>query len=141
MNSAEILRLHISEVWGRCDTALARQLYAPNIIDHMPFPDQPPGPEGMIAVLESIHAGIQNLSIEVHEVVDLGDGRALDRWTMRGVHAGNIMGLAATGREIEFNGIDIAKFDNGMMTEIWHVEELLHMLMQMGLTLPVAQSA
>lgn len=129
----DIQRRYLELVWGKYDLDLAARIYHPDIVDHMPMPGQPTGREGTIWVRQQIRAAVPDLSVTVHEIRDLGGGKVFDHWTMSGTHEGPMMGLAASGRHVEFSGMDIARYENGRMVEMWHVEQLLQLLLQAGL--------
>lgn len=42
------------------------------------------------------------------------------------------MGLEPTGNALEFSGIDMVRIRDGRISDIWHVEEMLQMFVQMG---------
>lgn len=125
----ELLRRNIEELWGRGDASLIPEIYAPDVVDRMPVPGQAPGHAGLVAVLETFHAAFPDLTMELHGVLAEGD-RAVDWWTFRGTHRGEVMGVPATGRRVAFSGIDVARIRDGRVVEIWHVEELLRLWQQ-----------
>ncbi len=54
------------------------------------------------------------------------------RWTFRGKHQGEMMGLPPTGKEITLVGISIYRFENGLITEIWEHYDKLGFYQQLG---------
>jgi len=51
----------------------------------------------------------------------------------RGTHQGEFMGVAPTGRQVEFAVIDILRLDQGKVVEHWAVQDRLALMQQMGL--------
>lgn len=49
-----------------------------------------------------------------------------------GTHTGEFLGIAATGRTIEIETVDVLRVVNGKITEHWGVADLLKMMMQLG---------
>lgn len=49
-----------------------------------------------------------------------------------GVHAGEILGLAATGNEVETEGVVIHRIANGKIVEYWSVVDMARVLQQVG---------
>jgi steroid delta-isomerase-like uncharacterized protein len=131
MQVARMLELAITELWGRNRPELIPQLYAPDVVDHNPVPGQRPGHDGLRDVLAAFHTAFPDLTMELHGT--LGDGdRGTDWWTFRGTHTGPLFDVAPTGRRVEFSGIDVARAADGRIVEMWHVEDNLSMLRQLG---------
>ena len=57
----------------------------------------------------------------------------------RGTHAGELIGIPATGRDVEMRSIDIWHVENGMFVEHWDELNTLQLLQQMG-ALPAGPS-
>jgi predicted ester cyclase len=64
------------------------------------------------------------------ELVD-GERVAL-RFTQRGVHEGEFMGLAATGRAFALTGQTVLHFAHGRVIERWSTADMLGLLGQLG---------
>lgn len=54
------------------------------------------------------------------------------RWTFRGTHKGELMGIPATGKQVTMAGISIYHFANGMLEEIWEHYDRFGFLQQLG---------
>jgi predicted ester cyclase len=50
----------------------------------------------------------------------------------RGVHAGELLGLPATNKEIETEGIVIHRVRDGKIVEYWSVTDVARVLQQLG---------
>jgi len=50
----------------------------------------------------------------------------------RGVHAGELLGIPATNREVETDGIAIHRVRDGKIVEYWSVVDIARVLMQVG---------
>lgn len=127
-----LARRHIEEMWAGGEAGLARELYAPNLIDRQPVPGQRPGVEGIVDVLRSIHEAAPGLDMRARRYVVQGDW-VVDRWTMTGEHSGApFLGLPARGRRFHFHGMDACRFAaDGRIVEVHHVEGLAEMRAQL----------
>jgi predicted ester cyclase len=67
----------------------------------------------------------------VDELLADGD-RVIGRWTMRATHEGSLMGIPATGKPVVMSGIDIARWEDGKLVELWHIEDVMSLMMQLG---------
>ena len=56
----------------------------------------------------------------------------MSRWTGRGTHAGDLMGIAPTGKQVTVTGISIQRIANGKIMEEWSTYDMLGMLQQLG---------
>ena len=63
------------------------------------------------AVFAEAHWTIEDLIAE-------GD-RVVYRWTAQGVHLGEYMGIAATGKAVTMTGIMLLRIENGKIAERW----------------------
>jgi predicted ester cyclase len=57
----------------------------------------------------------------------------------RGVHAGELLGIPPTNREVETDGIEIHRIRDGKIVEYWSVTDVARVLQQVG-ALPGPQS-
>ncbi|MFN3592868.1 MAG: ester cyclase, partial [Thermaurantiacus sp.] len=71
---------------------------------------------------------------------DAVQGWGVDVWTLTGTHTGTaLFGIPAAGRPVAISGIDWLRVDGGMVTELWHVEDMSRMADQLGLAIPPAR--
>jgi len=56
------------------------------------------------------------------------------RYTVRGTHKGEFMGIAPTGKSITLTGILISRFAGDKVVEDWNNYDALGMLQQLGVT-------
>ncbi|MEE4210744.1 MAG: ester cyclase [Parvularcula sp.] len=125
-DARELIRLQIEELWGRGRVDLVDEIYHDDVVDHMPLPGQPSGKEALKAVVAQFHEAIDNLTMEVHGIV--GDGEyASDFWTLKGTYRGGLMDVPGAGQPLAFSGIDWVRAKDGVITDIWHAEELHRM--------------
>ncbi len=69
-----------------------------------------------------------------HEVLDLfGEGdRIAVRLQLRATHQGELMGVPATGKQIELDVSNVFRFDGDKIEEQWITADMLSMLKQIG---------
>lgn len=107
-------------------------ILAPNFVDHDPAPDQGPGIEGLKGFLRTFRSAFPDLSTKVEELVASDDDVAM-RYTMRGSHQGDFMGVPPTGKHFEVAALQIAKFKDGKCVERWGSTDELGILKQLGI--------
>jgi steroid delta-isomerase-like uncharacterized protein len=136
----EIVARYSEEFWGGGNAELADELFATDFVDHSPAaPNLPPGPEGQRQVLHVFRSAFPDLRVTTEEIIVEGDKAAL-RWTARGTHQGELMGVPATGKEITLAGIDVLRLAGGKITERWAQGDNLGMLQQLGVVPEMASA-
>lgn len=126
-----ILRRYLEEAWQKGNETVLRETVDPNLIDHAPLPNLPQGLEGQRRAIQLIHSAFKNIQINIDSLVAEGD-RAADHWVFTGVHKGDFMGIPATGKSVTITGSDVVRFAGGKIAEVWHVEDYLGLMQQLG---------
>ncbi len=109
----------------------ADKLLAAEFVDHNPMPGQPPGPAGFKDWMRAARAAFPDLTATVQDLVASSE-RLAARVRYRGTHSGTFLGIAATGREVDFEAFHFARFRNGRIVEWWGTADLLGALRQIG---------
>jgi steroid delta-isomerase-like uncharacterized protein len=116
--------------WNRGDLEAYLTLYDDGVTLH----GYSPAPLDKTAVrgfYEGIFAGLPGSQIELADVFGSGD-RIVARFVQRGRHAGALMGVPPTGRDVELSGITVLAFRDGRVVERWAVADMLGLLAQIG---------
>jgi len=135
--STDAARLHqlvaaqITQVWGQGRLDLLPELYADDVVDHSPLSGQAGGREGLRVGVEAFRAAFPDLAMELHGTLADGD-TGVDWWTLTGTHRGPLGALAATGRSVRFSGSDVVRVRDGRIAELWHVEDMLALALQLA---------
>jgi predicted ester cyclase len=69
--------------------------------------------------------------VTIEEVIAEEDKVAV-RFTYRGTHQGELMGIAPTGTQVTVSGMDINRIVEGKIAERWAVFDMLGILQQLG---------
>jgi steroid delta-isomerase-like uncharacterized protein len=114
------------------------EVFAPDVVDHDPAPDQAKGPEGFIGFFTQFRAAFPDLKIAVEHLVADDDNIAI-AYTITGTQDGPFQGIPATGKKIKARGMQIAKFNsNALITERWGSSDEAGILQQIGATKPTS---
>ncbi|HWQ19038.1 MAG TPA: ester cyclase [Methanotrichaceae archaeon] len=114
---------------GNLDAANA--LLSPEFSLHTPLPSAP-GIQGMDDIITSCRAAFEHLSVTIEDMIAEGD-RVACRFTARGVHKGEFMGLPPTGKPIIMTGIEIFRINDGKIAELWGEANLMGLMVQLGI--------
>ena len=109
----------------------ADEVLAAEFVDHNPMPGQSPGPAGFKEWMRAVRAPFPDLTATVQDVVADRD-RLAGRVRYRGTHGGAFLGIAATGRQVEFEAFHFVHFRDGRIVEWWGTADLLGALQQIG---------
>jgi steroid delta-isomerase-like uncharacterized protein len=112
------------------------EVFASTVVDRDPASDQGRGPEGFIHFFTGFRAAFPDLNIAVEQLVADDDNVAIT-YTITGTHQGDFLGVPATGRQIKARGVQIARFQNGLIVERWGSSDQLGILQQIGVN-PIA---
>ena len=128
-----IMQRFYQEVLVGGNVALVDELIADDFVDHEePFPGQPPGKEGVVFYINAIRSAFPDLKVKTSEPA-LADGNLeAVHGILTGTHQGDFVGIAPTGRNVEFAGIDIIRVQDGKVAEHWGVTDTLTLMQQIG---------
>lgn len=104
------------------EVGAADWMYAVDYVDHDPPPAPYAGVAGRKAFLGLFRAAVPDARFTVDVMVAEGDVVAR-RWTQRGTWTGPLLGHPPTGRPVAVTGIDVLRFRDARVVEIWHHED------------------
>jgi len=97
------------------------------------------GSAGLREMVEEYRRVLAGMTITIEDQLAEGD-KVATRFTVRGVHEGEFMGAAPTGREVAFSGLTVSVCKDGRIVEEWEETDLVGLLAQIG-ALPEPASA
>jgi predicted ester cyclase len=125
-----IARRLLEEPWTNID--VADDLVDDRYVGHDPSLAQPPrGVQGFKDNVSMFRAGYSDAQITVDDQIAEAD-KVASRWTGRGTHDGELMGIAPTGKQVTVAGLTISRVENGRVVEEWTNWDTLGMLQQLG---------
>jgi len=114
------------------DLAAADVLLHPGFSLHTPLPTPGPGIQEMNNVITTCRAAFHGLKVTVDDILAEGD-KVTARFTARGTHNGEFMGVPPTGKEITMTGIEIFLIKDGKIAELWGEANLMGLIQQLGI--------
>ena len=131
--STSLINRFYSEVLSGGNFALVDEMVADDFLDHeLALPGQPPGKEGAKFFANAIRSAFPDISVKTAEpTLSDGDFEAA-HVVMTGTHQGELMGIAATGKTVEFGGTDIIRIQDGKIAEHWGTTDTLSLMQQIG---------
>lgn len=127
-----LVRRWFEDLFNEGNPDVADEIIAPDHLDHDPaLPDLPIGPEGQKQLVNLYRSAFPDARITIEEQVAEGD-TVVTRWSGRGTHQGELMGVAPTGKQVTITGIVINHISEGKIVESWTNYDALGMLQQIG---------
>ncbi|MCX6700918.1 MAG: ester cyclase [Methanomicrobiales archaeon] len=117
------------------DLPAADAILAPGFSLHTPLPTPGPGIEAMNNVIITCRAAFHGLNVTIDDIMADGD-KVTARFTARGTHKGEFMGIPPTGKAIAMTGIEIFRVKEGKIAELWGEVNQMGLMQQLGI-LPV----
>jgi len=131
-NHKAIVQRFWDEVWNKGNLAAADEICAANYTDHGPaIADVTTSLEGLKQVVTRYRNAFPDLQLTIDDVVAVGD-KVVTRWTGRGTHKGELMGIAPTEKQAQVMGISIYRLAGGKIEESWTSWDRMDLMQQLG---------
>jgi predicted ester cyclase len=132
-DNKRLVRRALAEIYERGELDVADELIDAGYDDHEPaHPERAGGPAGVKQTVRELHAAFGDLRFEIEAEIAEGD-KVVQLVTMRGRHAGSLMGHEPSGREFAVRHVYIWRLTDGRIVEHWGCRDDLGMLTQLGL--------
>jgi steroid delta-isomerase-like uncharacterized protein len=106
--------------------------------DYIEHSDGYQGVEPFRQQISAFRAAFPDLHVRIDDLLVDGD-RLASRTTVAGTHAGDLMGMPATGKSISVEAVDIGRVENGRAKERWGGLNMYSLLTQLGV-IPAPQA-
>ena len=114
------------------DIAAADALLATDFSLHVLLPTPGMGTDVKNNVITSCQAAFHGLDVTIDDLRADGD-TVTARFTARGMHKGEFMGLPPTGKPIVMTGVEIFRLKKGKIAELWGEANLMGLMHQLGI--------
>jgi steroid delta-isomerase-like uncharacterized protein len=119
-NKAKFQLLY-DEILNKGNLDAFEELCAPNFVKHAIPPSPDYGIEGSKQSVLMLRKAFPDIKYTVEDMIEDGD-KLVARWSAKGTHKGEFMGIPPTGKQVAFSGIEIIRVEDGKAVEEW--EEL-----------------
>jgi predicted ester cyclase len=82
--------------------------------------------------VRAMREAFPDVSLKSIEPTLVDGDREAARVVITGTHQGELMGVAATGKAVEFESIDIIRLEDGKVAEHWGVTDVMSLMQQLG---------
>jgi steroid delta-isomerase-like uncharacterized protein len=120
----------VEEVWNRGNGDVLDEVFHPEASSPS-APDLARGPEGVKEILKMMKTAFPDYHLRIDRMV-AEDDKVGAQFTQGGTHEGELMGIAPTGRTVEWTETGILRFEGGKIVETWFESDILGLMQQLG---------
>ena len=131
-----IFRRIVEEGFNKGNLAIVDELVATNHVNHT---DNVHGPEEYKQFITMYRTAFPDLHMTIEDQIAEGN-KVVNRWTSRGTHKGDLMGIPPTGKQTTVTGMYVARIIGGKIVEEWGNLDALGMMQQLGVVPPPGQA-
>jgi steroid delta-isomerase-like uncharacterized protein len=125
----KIARRAWEEVINKGNMSAVAELYDASYVYHTD--PTVAGPDGVKTMVTTYRTAFPDLHLTLEDVLAEGD-KVVVRFTAKGTHRGDLMGIAPSGKVVTVKGISIVRIAGGKIVEEWEHFDDLGMMKQIG---------
>jgi len=134
-----IVRRLLEEPWTG-NLRVVDELIYPKYIGYDPaIPEPLRGPDGFKENVATYRGAYSDARITVDEQIAEGD-KVATRWTGRGTHDGDLMGVSPTGKKVTVSGLTFSRIANGKVVEDYTNWDTFGMMQKLGVVPELAHA-
>lgn len=126
-----IVREYIDSVVNTGDTGRITRYISPDYVEVYRNERHPAGIEGAVEHILGVRRTYPDLYVTVERQIAEGDW-VVTLITARGTHSGEWLGIAPTGKPVEFTGVNVDRVRGGLIVEHGGAANLLETLLEIG---------
>jgi steroid delta-isomerase-like uncharacterized protein len=131
-NAEANVRAFWEQAFNGRDLAVVDLVTAPEFVNRNALPGTPPGPEGHRQVVERLWEALRDARFEIEHLARAGD-TVICVGTMSGTHEGALLGVPASGNEVEWRQCHLYRIDGaGRLVEHDAIRDDANLLRQLG---------
>jgi len=133
-NKAMVHRI-IEEAWNKGNLAVIDEFLSPDYVLHISSPGPALDKEGYKQAVNMHRTAFADFSLTIEDII-AEENKVVIRWTIRGTHKGEYMGVAPTGKQVTVTGTSIRRIEGGKTLEEWIEIDMLGLMRQFGVFPP-----
>lgn len=132
----ELVRRVLEEGFSKGNVDVLEEVLAEDFVAHAPSEpghgEESQDRERLAEEIERNREAFPDMTFMVEELVAEGDTVAV-RWSARGTHEGELMGMEPTGKAVTLRGMNFLHVEDGKIVEDWVIWDSLGMMQQLGI--------
>lgn len=126
----QLIRNMVEEIWNQANFDNINEYFAEDSVEHNPYGDVV-GPDGIRQFLTAIHNTYDDYRLITDNIVADGNFVA-HNFTVQGEQSGSVGEMEPTHNFVEFDGVYLARIEDGKIVEAWNHFDALNLLRQLG---------
>ena len=129
------VRAYVDEVFNAHKPERAADYLTPDVAWHGGTLGTAEGIQNVVGVLRGFIGALPDLHATERDIVAEGSLVAV-RFTVTATHKGELLGIAATGRPVKWDAVDVYRLADGKIAEEWAADDMVAILHQVGAYTP-----
>ncbi len=130
-----LVRRYTTEVFNAHQPERAVEFMAPDAVWHGGTLGTVEGRDNIVGLLKGFIGALPDLNAVEQEMIAEGD-TVMVRYLVDATHDGDLLGIAPTGRRVQWSAVDVYHVSGGQIVEEWAVDDLLAILHDVGFVTP-----
>src|SRR5947199_5543914 len=126
-----VSRRLVDDIPNLGNVALTEELVTEKFALHFPNLSPIEGGEEFNEIPTAVRTAFPDLVETIEELVAEGD-LVVERFTLRGTHLGDFMGVPPTGKPVSWTAMAVYRLEDGRIAECWVEANLLSLALQTG---------
>ncbi len=132
-NKEEVVRAVLAAIDAQNFGRLSELLADDFVVHFVGYPDRV-GRDVAFELIRGTYASFPDYTHVVEEMITEGD-RVVVRLTYQGTHQGEREGIAPTGEQVNYAGVQIYTVVDGVARDVWILDDRLALMSQLGMAL------
>jgi steroid delta-isomerase-like uncharacterized protein len=127
----QFIQRFVEETINRKNLDAIDELVAENFIEHVPFPGQGPGRDGLRHAIGTLLHAFPDMHWTLDEQIGEGD-KVVSRFRWTGTQHGEFLGIPPSGRSVTVWGVVMDLVRDGVLSESRIIMDTVGLLQQLG---------
>jgi steroid delta-isomerase-like uncharacterized protein len=127
----QLIQRFVEETINRKNLDAIDELVAGNFIEHVPFPGQGPGRDGLRHAIGTLLRAFPDMHWTLDEQVSEGE-KVVSRFSWTGTQHGEFLGIPPSGRPVTVWGVVMDLVRDGVLSESRIIMDTVGLLQQLG---------
>lgn len=131
LTNEETMRRLVNEVINNKCLAVIDDIIHPDYVYRTPGQELH-GRQALCELFTAYHTAFPDLHVKIDELI-CTDNKAALLFTLTGTHDNELMGIPATGKQVNINGMICSRIENGQIIEEWELLDQLTLFQQLDM--------